>query len=71
MFDYGNFQYIYFFSCTRPLRRNDHRNMDSNGCVWKNSFTCNPNHYGDSSTTGHTAQRKRHGVYGHTTTTAR
>src|SRR5215213_1996163 len=45
LFDHRNLQYIDLLSGSWPLWRNDHRDMDSNGCVWKSACTGNKKHY--------------------------
>src|SRR5438034_1218879 len=51
--DHWNIQYIYILSTDscRSLRRNYHRDMDSNGCLRKNTYSGNKNYYSNTCTT--------------------
>src|ERR1043165_7412017 len=49
MSDHRNISNIYILCCTWSMRRNNHRDMDSNGCMRKSTCICIKNHYGKSS----------------------
>jgi len=49
MFDYGDIECIYVLSGAWPMRRNDYRDMDSDGCMRKSTGTGDKNDYSESS----------------------
>src|SRR4029450_3072762 len=49
--DHRNISNIYILSCTRSMRRNNYRNMDSNRCMWKNTYPGNKNNNSIACTT--------------------
>src|SRR5207249_3521630 len=51
MSDHRNISNIYILSCTSSMRRNYHRDMDSNRCLRKGTYSCNKNHYSNTCTT--------------------
>src|SRR5215208_5037559 len=68
MSDHGNISYIYIFSCSYCMRRNNYRDMDSNGCMWKSACTCNKNDYSNTCCTANhdSACRDHNCLWGNT-----